>query len=89
MKEGMKNFKDSITNKIYYLTLVEILAREICLSKPAIKLFPCRGISRSSYLSFLISSNFLRSLRVLPCHIKLISLWKESKAFSPFLSTQI
>ena len=66
MKEGMQNFKDSITNKIYYLILVEILAREICLSKPAIKLFPCRGISRSSYLSFLISSKFFEIFKGLP-----------------------
>ena len=73
MKEGMKNLKDSITNKIYCLILAEVLARDIFMSKSVTGLFPCWGISRSSYLScsIFLSFSFLypRSSRVLPCHI--------------------
>lgn len=31
MKEGMMNFKDSVTSKIYWLNLAKILARDIRL----------------------------------------------------------
>jgi hypothetical protein len=34
MKEGTENLKDSMTNKIYYLNLAEILARDVFMSKP-------------------------------------------------------
>lgn len=66
MKEGMKNLKDSITNKIYCLIVAEVLARNIFMSKPVTRLFPCWGISRSIYLFHLIFSNFSRSLGGLP-----------------------
>jgi hypothetical protein len=36
MKEGMKNLKDFIINKIYCLNLAEVLARDIFMSKPII-----------------------------------------------------
>ena len=39
MKEGMRNVKDSITNKIYCLILAEVLARDVFMSKPVIGLF--------------------------------------------------
>ena len=58
MKEGMKNLRDSITNKIYCFILAQVLARDIFMSKSVTGLFPCGGISKSCYLSCLIFSNF-------------------------------
>jgi hypothetical protein len=47
MKDGMKNLKDFIVNKIYCLILAEVLAKDIFMSKPVTELFPCIGISKS------------------------------------------
>ena len=76
MKEGMKNLKDSITNKIYCLNLAEVLARDIFMAKPVTGLFPCQGINSSSYLSCLIFLFFFffffeifGGWGVFPCHI--------------------
>jgi hypothetical protein len=45
VKDGMMDLKDSITNKISCLILAEVLARDICMSKPVSGLFPsaCHG----------------------------------------------
>jgi hypothetical protein len=53
MKEGIKNLRDSITNKIYCLILVEVLARDIFMSTPVIGLFSDQFICL-----VLISQNF-------------------------------
>jgi hypothetical protein len=52
MKEGTKNLKDS---KIY---LAGVLDRDIFMSKAITGLFPCVGISKSSYLPCMMFSNF-------------------------------
>lgn len=89
MREGMKNLRDSITNKIYLSHFSWTLARGIFMSKPATGLFPCPGISRSSHLSCLVLSRFSRSLGGLfllcPTHITL----ERSRACFLLLSTQI
>jgi hypothetical protein len=54
----MINFKNSESNKIYWLILAEVLARDIFISKPVSGMFPCRGISNSCYLSCLVFLNF-------------------------------
>ena len=60
--DGMMNFKDSITNKVEWLILTEVLARDIFMSKPVSELFPCGGIyfpsCNSCYLSCLLALMF-------------------------------
>ena len=48
------NLEDSLANKIYWLCIAEVLARDIFMSQPVSGLFPCRGISKSRYLSCLV-----------------------------------
>lgn len=78
MKEGTKNLKGSIINKIYCLNLAEVLARDIFMSKLVTGLFPCPGISRSSYLCCLIFSNF-----------SFLSVAKIFRGSSPIISDNI
>jgi hypothetical protein len=58
VKDGMMNFKDSVTNMICWLILAEVLARDIFISKPVWELFPCGMLSNSCYLSYFIFLNF-------------------------------
>ena len=48
------NLEDSLANKIYWLYIAEVLARDIFMSQPALGMFPCRGISKLCYLSCLV-----------------------------------
>ena len=61
-EDDKMNLNDSITNKLYCLSLAEGLAWDIFMSMPVIGLFPCGGISKSSYLSCLIFSIFFSFL---------------------------
>lgn len=53
-KNDMINFADSVANKIYRLWIDEILPRDIFVLQPVSGMFPCRRISKSWYLSYLI-----------------------------------
>jgi hypothetical protein len=88
------NLKDSIANKIYYLILAEVLARDNFISKPVTSLFSCGVINKSSYLSYLILFEFFFFVAKifrgwgLPLSV-LIHITEGSKAFPSFLLTQM
>jgi hypothetical protein len=58
MSLDMINFKDFVTNKIYWLILAEVLARDIFMSKSVSGLSPCGGICNLCYLSCLVFLDF-------------------------------
>lgn len=57
VKDGVMNIMDSITNKTYCLISGEVLTRDTFMSELLRGLFLCGGISKSRYLSCLISNS--------------------------------
>lgn len=55
------NLEDYVANKTHWLCIAEVLARDIFMSQPVSGLFPCRGISKSCYLSCLVLFFFFLS----------------------------
>ena len=70
------NFEDSVANKFYWLCIAEVLARDIFVSQPTLGLFPCRGISKSCYLSCLEFFFPVCSQKIFLYHVWSILLWK-------------